>query len=247
MRLKNKVALVTGGSRGIGRSICIEIAKNGADIVLTYIKDKDAADQLVDEIVKMGRKAMAIQADAADYLKAQEIVAIIKERFGRLDILVNNAGTIADAPLFMLTENAWDQVINTNLKSVFNYSKAVIVTFLKQEAGCIINISSVSGMGGVAGQSNYCASKAGIINFTKSVAKEVAKKNVRINSISPGYVKTDMITQINEKRNNELLAAIPMQRVADPEDISKVVVFLATDDANYITGQNIVIDGGMSF
>lgn len=119
---------------------------------------------------------MAIQADAADYLKAQEIVAIIKERFGRLDILVNNAGTIADAPLFMLTENAWDQVINTNLKSVFNYSKAVIVTFLKQEAGCIINISSVSGMGGVAGQSNYCASKAGIINFTKSVAKEVAKK-----------------------------------------------------------------------
>ncbi len=244
--LSGKVALVTGGSRGIGRSIVLHLAQSGADVAFTYRSRVEEANVLVAELQSMGRKAVAFQSNAADTNQSNDVVQHVIKEFGRLDILVNNAGITKDGLLMRMSEQDWDDVITTNLKSVFNFTKAVCRQMMSQQSGKIVNISSVVGVVGNAGQSNYVASKAGVIGFTKSIAKELASRNVQVNAIAPGFIETDMTEKLNEKQKEGILSIIPQKRIAKPEEIAAVVCFLASNDSNYITGQTINVDGGMA-
>lgn len=243
--LLNKVAIVTGATRGIGRSIVTALAKEGADCAFTYIKNQNLADSLVEEVASIGRRAFPVQMDVRDFENPKALVEKVKEIFGRLDILVNNAGIIRDKSLMMMSKEDWSDVIDTDLTGVFNVTRACIITFLKQKNGNIINISSVNGVHPLPGQVNYAAAKAGVIGFTKSLAREVAPYNIRVNAVAPGFIETDMTKELTEEYKNKFLHAIPLGRFGSPEEVAKVSVFLASDKSKYITGQTIQIDGGL--
>lgn len=244
--LEGKTVLVTGGSRGIGKSIVLELAQAGANVAFTYARSVEAAEALVQEIKDNGGKALAFQADAVNYERAEEVIKDVVAEFGSLDVLVNNAGITKDNLIMRMGEDQWDDVIETNLKSVFNYSKAVIRTMMKQRKGSIINISSVVGVSGNAGQTNYSASKAGVIGFSKSLAKEVASRNIRVNVIAPGYITTDMTGKLDEKVLDGITSATPLGRAGEAVEIAHSVQFLASDASSYITGVVLNVDGGMA-
>jgi len=244
-QLQNKIALVTGGTRGIGKAVVLELAEAGAAVAFTYRSLKESADAIVAELRGKGGRAAGYQSDAADFAQANDIVQKVVQEFGRIDILINNAGITKDGLLMRMSEHDWDAVIDTNLKGVFNFTKAVCRQMMGQQAGKIINISSVVGLIGNAGQANYAASKAGVIGFTKSVAKELASRNIQANVVAPGFVETDMTGKLNEKQKEAILAMIPLKRIAKPEEVAGVVRFLASSDADYITGQVFCVDGGM--
>ncbi len=246
MRLDGKTAIVTGGSRGIGRSICIALAKAGANVVTCYANSADGANETVKLCEELGVRTMAMKADVANYEDVSAMVAKTKEEFGTIDILVNNAGITKDNLMLKMTETDFEQVIDTNLKGAFLFTKDVSKIMLKQRSGRIINISSVVGVFGNAGQVNYSASKAGLIGMTKSVAKELASRGITSNAIAPGFIETDMTAALNDSVAGEMLKAIPLKRMGTGEDIANVVVFLASDMASYITGQVICVDGGMA-
>lgn len=246
MNLSSEVCLVTGGSKGIGRSICIEFAKNGADIALNYSSDEKAAVQTAEEIRKLGAKVETFKTDVSDFQQVEKMVKDIYDKFGRIDILVNNAGITKDALLLRMTEKEWDKVIDVNLKGVFNTSKACVRYMLKQkQGGRIINISSIVGIYGNAGQTNYAAAKAGIIGFTKSLAKELGSRDITVNAIAPGFIRTDMTLSLLQK-DSDISKNIPLKRLGNPEDVAKTAAFLASEDASYITGQVIAVDGGLT-
>ena len=245
MRFEGKVALVTGASRGIGRAIALALAAAGADVAVNYAGSEAAAKEVAAEIEAMGRKAFVIQADIASTEASTAMVDAVVKEFGRVDVLVNNAGITRDGLLMRMKEEDWDAVITTNLKGVFNCTKAAIKYMMKQKSGNIVNISSIVGVMGNAGQANYCAAKAGVIGFTKATAKEVAARGIRVNAIAPGFIKTDMTSVLSEKVVEAMLAGIPLNRLGETEDIAKAVLFLASSDANYITGQTLHVDGGM--
>ncbi len=234
---------MTGGSRGIGRAIVLELINQGAKVAFTYIKSDEAAAQLLEEIKKLKAEAIAIKKTSRDFNSAKEIIKETIEKFGSLDILVNNAGIIKDKALMMMEPSEWQEVIETNLTGYFNMAKASIVTMMKQKSGNIINISSVAGIVGMPRQVNYAAAKAGIIGFTKSLAKEVAPYNIRVNAIAPGYIETDMTKDLKEK--DKLIEKIPVGRFGKPEEVAKAVSFLAGEQSGYITGQVIKVDGGL--
>lgn len=244
--LEGKSALVTGGSRGIGKTIAITLAQQGANVALTYARSADAAKQVQDEIEATGVKCMIFQADAVDYTQAEHVIGEVTKAWGKLDILVNNAGITRDTLIMRMSEEQWDDVINTNLKSVFNYSKAAIRPLMRQRSGSIITISSVVGLSGNAGQTNYAASKAGVIGFSKSLAKEIASRGIRVNVIAPGYIKTEMTDKLSDDVLGAISKSIPMGYAGDVKDIAAGVVFLASDASAYITGETLRIDGGMA-
>lgn len=246
MDLKGKNCLVTGGSRGIGKSIALTLAKLGANVAITYARSVDAANEVVKEIEAIGVKSIAFQADAVQFERAEEVINEIVSLWGSLDVLVNNAGITKDNLILRMDEQAWDDVITTNLKSIFNYSKAATKPMMRARGGSVINISSVVGISGNAGQSNYSASKAGIIGFTKSYAKELASRNIRANVVAPGYILTEMTGSLNEKVLEAIKQETPLGRAGEPEEISNVVAFLASDLSSYITGEVIRVDGGMA-
>ena len=243
--LESKVAIVTGGSRGIGKAICQSFAENGCDIALTYNNSKESAENLADDLNKMGVKAKAYKSDASSFDDSSKLVDDVMSDFGKIDILVNNAGIKKDNLLMRMDKEDFDTVINTNLSSVFNLTKSSIRTFLKQRSGSIINISSVVGVKGNAGQSNYSASKAGIIGFSKSIALELGSRNIRSNVIAPGFIETDMTDSLSEDVINSWKENIPLKRGGSPSDVGNACVFLASDLSSYITGQVLHVDGGM--
>ncbi|MEH7440989.1 3-oxoacyl-[acyl-carrier-protein] reductase [Bacillus sp. JJ1122] len=245
MRLEGKVALVTGASRGIGREIAYELAREGASVAVNYAGSEAKALALVDEIKAMGREAFAIQSDVSNSDSVNEMVKETVERFGKLDILVNNAGITKDNLLMRMKESEWDDVININLKGVFLCTKAVTRQMMKQRSGRIINISSIVGVSGNAGQANYVAAKSGVIGLTKTAAKELSSRGITVNAIAPGFITTDMTDKLNEEVKAEMLKQIPLARFGEPKDIARAVVFLASEDSNYMTGQTLHIDGGM--
>lgn len=243
--LENKVVLITGASRGIGRSIASECVKQGAKVAFTYLSSAEKAKALEDELSSNGGVAKGFKSDASDFDQAQQLVEEVVKEFGTVDVLVNNAGITRDTLLMRMTEEQWDEVINTNLKSAFNLTKAVIRPMLKARAGSIINMSSVVGVSGNAGQANYAASKAGLIGFTKSVAQELGSRNIRCNAIAPGFIETEMTGALDEKVVQEWRDSIPLKRGGSPEDVANLTVFLASDMSAYITGQTVNICGGM--
>lgn len=244
--LKGKVAIITGGSRGIGRAIAKALASAGCSVVITYKSSSQRAQEVVDEISKEGSMAFAIQADSAKFEDAQKVVDEVLKIFGKIDILINNAGITRDNLFIRMSESEWDAVIETNLKGVFNFTKAVIKHMVAQRSGKIINIASVVGLIGNPGQVNYAASKAGIIGFTKALAKEVASRNIQVNVVAPGYVETEMTEKLSEEQKKRLFELIPAKRIAKPDEIAYVVRFLSSSEADYITGQVIVVDGGLT-
>lgn len=244
--LDGKTCLVTGASRGIGRAIALALGAAGADVALTYSRSESAAREVEAELNALGRNALVFQADAVDGKRADEVITEITNAWGRLDILVNNAGITKDTLIMRMTEEQWDDVIETNLKSVFNYSKAAVKPMMKQRVGSIINIGSVVGVSGNAGQTNYSASKAGMIGFSKSLAKELATRNVRVNLIAPGYITTDMTDKLSPATLEAINKSIPMGKAGQPEDIAHAVQFLASDASAYITGAVLHVDGGMA-
>jgi 3-oxoacyl-[acyl-carrier protein] reductase len=245
-RLDNRVALVTGGSRGIGRAIALRLAQDGAHVMISYRTRTPEAQEVVNGIKKAGRQSAAFQSDVSVYAQAKEIIEKIVKDFKRLDILINNAGITKDGLLLRMGEEDWDSVINTNLKSVFNYAKAALHPMMSQKSGKIVNLTSIAGVTGNAGQTNYAASKAGIIGFTKSLAKEVGSRNIQVNAVAPGFVETEMTAKLTEAQRQKLAENIPLKRTATPEDIAGVVNFLASPDSDYITGQVICVDGGLA-
>lgn len=242
--LKGKVAVVTGGSRGIGKAICKLYAENGADIALLYAGNEAKAQETVNELLQYGVKASSYKCNVADFEETKETFSKIVEDFGTVDILVNNAGQTKDMLMLKMDDAAFGDIIDINLKGVFNTTKQVYRIFTKKKSGKIINLSSVSGIMGNPGQANYSASKAGVIGFTKSVAKELASRGITCNAIAPGFVATDMTTAFAE--NEKLIDTIPMKRFAQPEEVAQLALFLASDNANYITGEVIRIDGGLA-
>ena len=243
--LESKVAIITGGSRGIGKSICETFAQNGCDVAFTYNNSKDSAEALANELNSTGVKAKSYKSDASNFDDATKLVEDVLNDFGKIDILVNNAGIKKDSLLMRMEKSDFDSVINTNLSSVFNLTKASIKTFLKQRNGSIVNISSVVGVKGNAGQSNYSASKAGIIGFSKSIALELGSRNIRSNVIAPGFIETDMTNSLSEDVINSWKESIPLKRGGNPSDVGNACVFLASDLSSYITGQTLHVDGGM--
>jgi 3-oxoacyl-[acyl-carrier protein] reductase len=245
MTLEGKVALVTGASRGIGREIALELARQGANVAVNYAGSESKANQVVDEIKAIGKEAFVIKCDVSN---SDEVAAMVKEtvdRFGKLDILVNNAGITKDNLLMRMKEEEWDDVININLKGVFLCTKAVTRQMMKQRVGRIINITSVVGVSGNPGQANYVAAKSGVIGLTKTTAKELASRNITVNAIAPGFITTDMTDKLSDEVKGEMLKQIPLARLGEPKDIAKMTAFLASDDASYITGQTLHINGGM--
>ncbi len=242
---KNKNVLITGATRGIGKGIALIFAQNGANIAFTYNASTQAATDLEQELMKYGIKSKAYQSNAADYNNAQDLVGKVLKEFSSIDILINNAGITKDNLLMRISESDFDDVINVNLKSVFNLTKAVIRPMMKQRNGVIINMSSVVGVKGNAGQANYAASKAGIIGFTKSVALELGSRNIRCNAIAPGFIETEMTAKLDEVTVDGWRKAIPLKRGGTPTDVANACLFLASDLATYITGQVINVDGGM--
>lgn len=245
MLLENKVAFVTGASRGIGKAIALEMAKSGADVAVCYSSSSDAAEDVCRQIRQLGRKAVPYRCDVSSMEQCSETVKAAVEEFGQLDILVNNAGITRDNLMLMMKEDDFDSVISTNLKGAFNMMKQAGAYFLKRKQGTIINISSVSGMMGNAGQVNYAAAKAGVIGMTKSAAKELAGRGITCNAIAPGFIATDMTDKLSDKQKEAVTDAIPLKRMGQPEDIAHLAVFLASPLANYITGEVIKVDGGI--
>lgn len=243
--LQNKVALITGATRGIGKGIAIHFAKNGANVAFTYVSSEEKAKALEDELKTFGIKAKGYKSDAGDFKAADELVTEVVSEFGTIDVLVNNAGITRDTLLMRMSEQQWDEVINANLKSVFNLTKAVQRPMLKAKKGSIINMSSVVGVKGNAGQSNYAASKAGIIGFTKSIAIELGSRNIRCNAIAPGFIETEMTGALDEKVVQQWRDSIPLKRGGTTDDVANLTVFLASDMSAYITGQCINVCGGM--
>ncbi|MCM3667717.1 3-oxoacyl-[acyl-carrier-protein] reductase [Mesobacillus maritimus] len=245
MKLEGKVSLVTGASRGIGREIALELAREGANVAINYAGSEAKAAEVAAEIKEMGREAIAIQADVSSSESVESMVKQTIEAFGRLDILVNNAGITKDNLLMRMKEADWDDVINTNLKGVFLCTKAVTRQMMKQRSGRIINISSIVGVSGNAGQANYVAAKSGVIGLTKTTAKELASRGITVNAVAPGFITTDMTDQLTEETKSEMLKQIPLARLGEPIDIAKTVLFLASEDSRYMTGQTLHVDGGM--
>ncbi len=243
--LEKKVAVVTGASRGIGRAIAITLARYGATVVVNYSGSKEKADEVTEQIKNAGGTAIPYQADVADFEAVQLMFAEVKKQFGKLDILVNNAGITRDNLILKMTEEEFDAVIDTNLKGVFNCLKQASRIMLKQKSGRIINISSVSGICGNAGQVNYSAAKAGVIGMTKSLAKELGSRGITVNAIAPGYINTDMTAVLKDELKEKITGLIPLKRLGEAEDIAETAAFLASDKAAYITGQTIQVDGGL--
>jgi len=243
--LEGKTAIITGGSRGIGKGIALVFAQHGANVAFTYSSSVEFANSLVKELSNYGVKVKSYQSNAADHKESQDLVENVLSDFGSIDVLVNNAGITKDNLLMRMGEEDFDKVIEVNLKSVFNMTKAVQRTMLKQRKGSIINMSSVVGVKGNAGQSNYAASKAGIIGFSKSVALELGSRNIRSNVIAPGFIETEMTAKLDEKTVDVWRNAIPLKRGGSPEDIANACVFLASDLSAYVTGQTLNVDGGM--
>lgn len=246
MSLQGKCALVTGGSRGIGRAVCLELARQGARVAVNYAGNAAAAEETVQACEALGVEAFAIQADVADAAACEAMVKEVLTRFGRLDILVNNAGVTRDGLMPMMKEADWDAVLDTNLKGAFHCMKAVYRPMMKQKYGRIVNLSSIVGLRGNAGQANYAASKAGLIGLTKSMAKELAARNVTVNAVAPGFIDTDMTAALPEKAREAMLTTIPMGRLGQAEDVAKAVAFFAGDESAYVTGQVLCVDGGMA-
>lgn len=243
--LEGKVALVTGASRGIGKGIALKFAEQGANVAFTYLSSVEKAQALEKELEGYGVKAKGYRSDAADYAAAEELINSIVADFGTIHVVVNNAGITRDGLLMRMTEENWDEVINTNLKSIFNITKHVQRTMLKQREGSIINLSSVVGVRGNAGQANYAASKAGIIGFTKSVALELGSRNIRCNAIAPGFIETEMTGELDEEVVKSWKAAIPLRRAGSVDDVANVALFLASDMSAYVSGQVLSVCGGM--
>lgn len=243
--LDGRVAVVTGGSRGIGRGIALELAKQGATVVVNYNSSPDAAQAVVDQITENGGKALATQADVANLEQATALIKTATDTYGQLDILVNNAGVTRDNIIMMMSEDEWDTVLDTNLKSAWNCTKAASKAMMRKKYGRIINITSVSGLAGQGGQSNYAASKAGMIGLTKSVAKELAPRNITVNAVAPGFIDTDMTAVLGDDLLAKVLESIPLGRRGSVEDVAYAVAFLASQQAAYITGQTLSVDGGL--
>lgn len=246
LSLENKVAIVTGGSRGIGRAIALEFAERGAAVIVNYNKSPESAEEVVKKIQEAGGKAAAFQADVSDFKQAEALIKFAIDTFGDLSILVNNAGITRDQLIMMMPEADWDAVINTNLKSTFNCSKAAVKHMMRKRTGRIINMASVAGQMGNPGQTNYSASKGGQIAFTKALAREVAARNITVNAIAPGFVDTEILDAMTPETLEAALKMVPLGRKGQPEEIAFTAVFLASDGAAYITGQVIGVDGGMA-
>lgn len=243
--LTGKTALVTGASRGIGRAIAIGLAENGANVAVNYAGNREKAEQVVAEIEHLGAKAFPIQANVGDEEAARAMIKTVISEFGSLDVLVNNAGITRDTLIMRMKEQDWDEVMNTNLKGVFNCTKAATRQMMKQRAGRIINMTSVTGMIGNAGQASYSASKAGILGLTKTSARELAARNITVNAVAPGFIATEMTDELSEDIQEEMLKQIPLARFGKPEDVAALVRFLASEESGYMTGQTFQVDGGM--
>lgn len=246
MSFENKTAIVTGATRGIGRAISIELAHRGCNVAFNYLKSSSEADSLVSELKETGREACAFQARVDDVAAVTAMVDELRKRFGSIDFLVNNAGIVRDRLLLRMTEADWDDVLDTNLKGAFNFSKAVVPVMIRARSGSILNISSVSGLRGSPGQVNYSASKAGMIGLTKALAKEVAGRNINVNSLALGFIDTEMTRGLAEDFRARILQEIPQGRLGTPEEVARIAVFLLSEDARYITGQVIQADGGLA-
>ena len=242
-RLENEVVIVTGGSRGIGSAIVLALAKEGASVAFTFTQSIEKANQLVNKVHKIGSKALSVQMDVRQYEACQNLVDQVKAEFGKLDMLVNNAGIHRDNPLMLMDPAQWHEVLDTNLTGVFNITRSVIVTMMKQKKGNIVNISSLSGIHPLPRQVNYASSKAGMIGFTRSLAGEVGSYNIRVNAVAPGYIDTEMIADLKQK--DKIKGKIPLNRFGTPDEVAGVVVFLLSKESNYITGHVIQIDGGL--
>ena len=245
MNLQNRVAIVTGGASGIGKTISLNLAKQGAIVVINYHRSEDKALALVKEIEKLGSKALAVQANISNFDDTKKLIDACINTFGKLDILVNNAGVTEDKLILRMKEEDFDKVLDTNLKGAWMISKHAAKYLLKSPYGKVINISSVTGLTGNIGQTNYSASKAGLIGFTKSLAREFASRSVTVNAVCPGFIETDMTSKLDQSFIEAYLTTIPLKRLGKPEDVANLVSFLASDQANYITGQVLVVDGGM--
>ncbi len=246
LSLAGRVAVVTGGSRGIGRAIALELARRGASLVVNYNSSPEAANEVVSQIEAGGGKALAVQADVGNTEQANALINVAIKDLGGLDILVNNAGIVRDGLIMMMKEEDWDAVLNTNLKSTFNCAKAAVRHMMRKRYGRIINVSSISGQMGNPGQTNYSASKAGQIGFTKALAREVASRNITVNAVAPGFVETDILAHTPKEAIEAILKNTPLGRMANPNEIAYAVAFLASDQAAYITGQVLGVDGGLA-
>jgi 3-oxoacyl-[acyl-carrier protein] reductase len=244
VELKGKVAIVTGASLGIGSACALDLARNGANVAINYRKHDAEANAICDQIKAMGQRGLAVRADVASFADAQAMVAAVVKEFGRIDILVNNAGVNRDAVIWKMTEAQWDEALDINLKGYFNYIRAVAPLYKDQGSGKIVNVTSINGLRGKFGQSNYSAAKAGIIGLTKTVARELAKSNVNCNAVAPGLIETDMIKQAPEDVRQKAMAEIVLGRIGAPEEVAYVVTFLCTEKARHITGEVIKVDGG---
>ncbi|WP_273125500.1 3-oxoacyl-[acyl-carrier-protein] reductase [Bacillus weihaiensis] len=243
--LNKMVALVTGASRGIGKAIALDLAKNGAVVAVNYAGNEVKANEVVEEIKSMGGSAVAIKADVSNGEEVQGMIKTVIDEFGRIDILINNAGITRDNLLMRMKDEEWDDVINTNLKGVFLCTKGVTRQMMKQRSGRIINITSVVGVSGNPGQANYVAAKAGVIGLTKTTAKELASRNITVNAVAPGFITTDMTDELSEEVKGEMLKQIPLAKLGEPSDIANLVTFLASEKSKYITGQTMHVNGGM--
>ena len=245
MSIQSKVALITGGSRGIGRAVSLRLASDGVKLAINYKSDRKSADLVVGLVKEMGVEALSVQADVSDSSQVDVMVDQVVSEFGNVDILVNNAGIIHDSLLMRMSEDVWDEVLNTNLKGSYNCTKAVLRYMVRQRWGRVINVVSVVGIEGNPGQSNYAASKAGVIAFSRSIAKEVASRNITVNSVAPGYISTEIVADLNPEFKELILSRIPQNKFGTVEDVSNMVGYLASEEANYITGEVIRVDGGI--